>query len=109
MDIFKFSMLILYTMVHNIVPASSSGNSSGEENKKIDVEIEHKTLPTVPPGFRFVPSPCQLILDFLVKKIVGVPLASDLVKVRDGIQQLDPEQHRFGKFWFIYLFKLPFS
>ncbi|KAK1374822.1 hypothetical protein POM88_031015 [Heracleum sosnowskyi] len=32
---------------------------------------------------------------YLVKKIVGVPLASDLVKVRDGIQQLDREQHRF--------------
>ncbi|KAK1374815.1 hypothetical protein POM88_031009 [Heracleum sosnowskyi] len=80
-------------MVHNNVAASSNSNSEEENNG--DVEFKLKNLPAVPPGFHFVPSSCLLILDYLVKKIVGVPLASDMVKVRDGIQQLDPEQHRF--------------
>ena len=59
---------------------------------------ESKDLPPMPPGFHFVPSSAVLILEYLVKKIVGVPLASDLVKVRDGVQVLDPEEHRFCEF-----------
>lgn len=107
MDLFKFVMFMLYAMVHNNVTTSTSNGNSGQEDKK-NGEIELKNLPDVPPGFRFVPSSGLLILDYLVKKILGVPLASDMVKVRDGIQQLDPEQHNFSKFFVIYLI-LPFS
>ena len=77
---------------------TSNGNSANQENVKVDVEVESKDLPPMPPGFHFVPSLAVLILEYLVKKIVGVPLASDLVKVRDGVQVLDPEEHRFGEF-----------
>ncbi|KAL1805857.1 hypothetical protein ACET3Z_028925 [Daucus carota] len=65
---------------------TSNGNSANQENVKVDVEVESKDLPPMPPGFHFVPSSAVLILEYLVKKIVGVPLASDLVKVRDGVQ-----------------------
>ncbi|KAL1805863.1 hypothetical protein ACET3Z_028931 [Daucus carota] len=75
---------------------TSNGNSANQENVKVDVEVEPKDLPPMPPGFHFVQSSAVLILEYLVKKIVGVPLASDLVKVRDGVQVLDPEEHRFG-------------
>ena len=77
---------------------TSNGNSANQENVKVDVEVESKDLPPMPPGFHFVQSSAVLILEYLVKKIVGVPLASDLVKVRDGVQVLDPEEHRFGEF-----------
>ncbi|KAL1805853.1 hypothetical protein ACET3Z_028921 [Daucus carota] len=65
---------------------TSNGNSPNQENVKVDVEVESKELPPMPPGFHFVPSSAVLILEYLVKEIVGVPLASDLVKVRDGVQ-----------------------
>ncbi|XP_017234672.1 NAC domain-containing protein 96 [Daucus carota subsp. sativus] len=92
MSLYKFVMLMLYTMV----PGRTNGNSANHlENEKVEVEVESKNLPPMPPGFHFVPSSAVLILEYLVKKIVGAPLASDLVKVRDGIQCLDPEEHRF--------------
>lgn len=107
MGVYNFIMFILYTMVYNNETVSSTGNSA-EESPKTDAEVEWKNLPVLPPGFYFVPSPCVLILEFLVKKIKGADLASDMVKVRDGVQLLDPEQHRFSEFLFIYLFYLLF-
>ncbi|KAK1394481.1 hypothetical protein POM88_013537 [Heracleum sosnowskyi] len=73
---------------------ANSNVKSAEENTKMDVEIELKNLPAWPPGYYFVPTPV-IIFEYLVKRIMGVRLPSDMIKVRDGVQLLDPQQHRF--------------
>lgn len=68
-------------------------------------EVETKNL-KLPAGWYFSPMPYELITDFLLEKIKGLPFASDVLIVRDGVQLLDPEQHHFGMPSSFFLFYL---
>ncbi|KAK1378478.1 hypothetical protein POM88_025222 [Heracleum sosnowskyi] len=60
-------------------------------------EVETKNV-KLPNGFYFAPTPNELISHYLLKKIKGLPLPSDIVIIRDAVQLLDPEQHHFDEF-----------
>ena len=55
MGLYKFLMLVVCSMLHNNNGTMrSNGNSGG--NAMIDVEVELRNLPPLPPGFHFVPT-----------------------------------------------------
>ncbi|XP_074332407.1 NAC domain-containing protein 96-like [Apium graveolens] len=71
--------------------------SSGEH---VDAKVvaEKEIGDNLPPGYYFLPSPSQLIELYLVQKILGLPMASDIVKIMDFVEHLDPNQLNLDEF-----------
>ncbi|KAL8126753.1 hypothetical protein AgCh_013876 [Apium graveolens] len=72
--------------------------SSSNEHVDAKVVAEKEIGDNLPPGYYFLPSPSQLIQLYLVQKILGLPMASDIVKIMDSVEHLDPDQLNLDEF-----------
>ncbi|KAK1369289.1 NAC domain-containing protein [Heracleum sosnowskyi] len=73
-------------------------SSSSEKHVDAKVVAEKEIGDNLPPGYYFLPSPSQLIQHYLVQKILGLPVASDIVKIMDSVEHLDPDQLKLDEF-----------
>ncbi|KAK1369287.1 NAC domain-containing protein [Heracleum sosnowskyi] len=73
-------------------------SSSSEKHVDAKVVAEKEIGDNLPPGYYFLPSPSQLIQEYLVQKILGLPMASDNVKIMDYVEHLDPSQLNLDEF-----------
>lgn len=71
-------------------------SSSSSEHVDGKVVAEKEIGDNLPPGFYFLPSPSQLIEGYLVQKILGLQIYSNMVKVMDFVEHLDPNQLNLG-------------
>lgn len=79
------------------------GFCSSNEHVDVKVVAEKEIGDNLPPGYYFLPSASQLIQQYLVQRILGDPMASDIVKIMDSVEYLDPNQLNLGiafySFW----------
>ncbi|KAK1353993.1 NAC domain-containing protein [Heracleum sosnowskyi] len=72
--------------------------SSSNEHVDAKVVAEKEIGDNLPPGYYFLPSASQLIQQYLLQRILGLPMASDIVKIRDHVEHLDPDQLNLDEF-----------
>ncbi|KAK2636091.1 hypothetical protein Ddye_030883 [Dipteronia dyeriana] len=66
-----------------------------QQQLTVDIETEIKRLPV---GFRFEPRERDMIVHFLINKILNRPLPSNAVKDINCIYHFDPDQLPIGEF-----------
>ncbi|XP_074358708.1 NAC domain-containing protein 19-like [Apium graveolens] len=74
------------------------GFSSSNEHVDAKIVAEKEFGDNLPPGYYFLPSASLLILRYLVQRILGYPMASDIVKIMDYVELLDPDQLNLDEF-----------
>ncbi|KAL1826198.1 hypothetical protein ACET3Z_012976 [Daucus carota] len=62
------------------------------------VIVEEEIGDSLPPGYYFLPSAAQLIEEYLLQKILDLPMASNIVKIMDFVELIDPDQLNLEEF-----------
>ena len=86
------ALSFLFRRSHKLLPFTMSNNLPAAAKVIVEEEIGD----SLPPGYYFLPSAAQLIEEYLLQKILDLPMASNIVKIMDFVGLIDPDQLNLG-------------